>query len=118
MNRPSQERRKYPRVEKSVPLKVRGKEFDVVTETRNLSCAGAYCRVNKYFEPMTKVEIHLLLPFKKGEKVTTKKVTCRGVVVRVESQPGDDYFNIAIFFNEIQKKDIKAISEFVNSTAS
>ena len=90
-------------------------EFDVVTETRNLSCNGAYCRVNKYFEPMTKLAIHLLLPLKKGQKIMTKKISCQGVVVRVESQPGNDYFNIAVYFNEIDKKDARCISEYVGS---
>ena len=115
MNNPIQERRKYPRLEKNVPVKLSSEEFDVVTETRNLSCAGTYCRVNKYFEPMTKLKVHLLLPLKKGDKIATKKITCQGVVVRVESQPGNEFYNIAVYFNDIGKKDAKCVDEFVNS---
>ncbi len=116
MNYPSQDRRKFPRLSKNVPIKLCGDDYDVVTETRNLSCIGTYCQVDKYFEPMTKLEIHLLLPLKKKEKIVTKKVSCRGVVVRVESQPSNEKFHIAIFFNEIQKKDSKVISDFVDVT--
>ncbi len=112
------ERRKPPRIEKTVPLKLSSEEFDVVTETKNLSCAGAYCRVNKYFEPMSKLEVHLLLPFKKGEKTTIKRVSCKGVVVRVDSQPGNEYFNVAIFFNDIDKKNTKNLAEYINSALS
>ena len=115
---PIHERRRHPRLEKNIPLKLCGDEFDVVTETRNLSCSGAYCRVDKYFEPMTKLKIHLLLPLKKGQKGVTRKVSCQGVVVRVESQPGSEYFNIAIYFNEISKRDIKCIAEYISSTTT
>ena len=112
----SPERRKHPRLQKNIPLKLRSDTFDVVTETKNLSCVGAYCRVNKYFEPMTKLEIHLLLPLKKNDKTVVQKVSCHGVVVRVESQPGHDYFHIAIFFNDIAKKDTKIIADYIKSS--
>lgn len=108
------ERRKYPRIEKNIPVKISGEEFDIVTETRNLSCAGTYCQVNRYLEPMSKLRIHLLLPFRKANKVITKKVTCQGVVVRVEHQPGVENFNVAIYFNEIRARDAKTIAEYVN----
>lgn len=111
----AQERRRHPRLTKNIPLKLCGEQFDVVTETHNLSCSGVYCRVNKYFDPMTRFEIHLLLPFKKGAKVITKKVSCHGVVVRVESEPGNKFFNIAVFFNEIDKKNVLLITQYINS---
>ncbi len=109
------ERRKHPRIEKNIPVKISGEEFDIVTETRNLSCAGAYCQVNRYLEPMSKLKIHLLLPFRKAKKVVTKKVTCQGVVVRIEHQSGVESFNVAIYFNEIRARDAKTIAEYVNS---
>ena len=64
---------------------------------------------------MTKLKIHLLLPFKKHNKITTKKISCQGVIVRSESTPGDQYFNIAIYFNDIQQKDINCLNDYINS---
>jgi hypothetical protein len=115
-SKPFLERRKHPRVEKNVPLKLSWADADVVTETRNISCAGAYCRVSKYIEPMTRVEVTLLLPVKKGEKVTTKKVTCRGVVVRTENIPDGEEFYTAIFFSDIIPKDSRILAQFVENT--
>ena len=111
----SQERRRYPRLDNNVPLKISSDDFDVVTETQNLSCSGAYCRVDKYLEPMTRLKIHLLLPLKKHNKIVTKKISCQGVIVRSESVPGDKYFNIAIYFNDIQQKDINSLNDYINS---
>ena len=108
------DRRKHPRLDNNVPIKLSSDETDVVTETRNLSCAGAYCKVNKHFEPMTRIKIHLLLPLKRRSKTVTKKLSCDGIVVRSESVPGEDYFNVAIFFNQISPTDSKVIAEYIH----
>jgi len=110
----SQERRRSPRLEHTVPLKLSSGDIDIVTETSNLSSSGVYCRVSAYIEPMTKLKIHLLLPIKKNNRSSTKRISCQGVVVRAESVPEQNYFNAAIFFNDIQPKDIQAISDFVD----
>jgi hypothetical protein len=117
-SKPFLERRKHPRIEKNVPLKLSWADADVVTETRNISCAGAYCRVSKYIEPMTRVEVTLLLPVKKGEKVTTKKITCRGVVVRTENIPDGEEFYTAIFFSDILPKDSRILAQFVENAVT
>ena len=112
---PAPERRKFPRLDNNIPVKICSEEADVVTETLNLSAAGAYCKVNKYFEPMTKLQVLLLLPLRRRNKVVTKKVVCQGVVVRTEAITGGEYYNIAIYFNEIQKKDSATISEYITA---
>jgi len=112
---PASERRQYPRLKKNVPVKLCSGDFDVVTETYNVSCNGAYCRVDKYLEPMTKLKIHLLLSIKKGNRTLTKKISCQGVVVRTESQPDNTHFNIAIYFNEIAKKDSQYLADYVQT---
>ena len=115
LNSQSSERRRHPRVKHNVPLKISSDEIDLVTDTHNLSCSGAYCQVSRNIEPMTKLKIHLLLPFKKKEKIVTKKITCEGVVVRSESVSGENRYNIAIFFNDLSRKDNQTLSEYIHS---
>ncbi len=111
----NQERRSYPRIEKDIPLKIRSGEYDIVTKTKNICSAGAYCSVSRYLEPLTKLKIVLLLPLQKDKKIITKKVECEGVVVRVEGPfPGPKHYDIAIFFSDINKSEIKKISEYVD----
>ena len=107
------ERRRNPRVDHIIPLRISSDDVEIVTETQNLSCSGVYCRSNKFIEPMTKLKIHLLLPFKKNKRTTTKKISCQGVVVRSEAVANTEHFNVAIFFNDISPKDIQTISDFV-----
>jgi len=109
------ERRKHPRLEGNIPVKICSDDCDLVTETANLSRSGSYCKVDKYIEPMTKLKIHLLIPLKKGQKIITKKVSCDGVVVRTESVPGQPYYNVAIYFNDITGKDADYITDYVKT---
>ena len=109
----TREKRRSPRVESNIPLKISSEDFDIVTESKNLSSSGAYCTVDRYLEPMTKLKIHLLLPFKKKDKIIAKKISCSGVVVRTQANPEGKNFNTAIYFNEIEEKNRKIIAEHV-----
>ena len=109
------ERRKDIRVDCQVPLKICQEDGDIVTETGNISRSGAYCRVNRYIEPMTKLQTHLLLPIKKSNgKTVTKKISCQGIIVRTEQQEVDGKYKIAIFFNDINQRDSEVISEYIH----
>ena len=115
VNHSIQERRRYTRLDNNIPLKIRSDDFDIVTETKNLSSSGAYCRINKYLEPMTKLKIVLLLPLRRRNRLTTKKISCQGIIVRTESIPGDQYFNVAIYFSDIPQKDVNCLNDYINS---
>ena len=111
----SQEKRRYPRLEHNIPVKISSDHGDILTETKNLSCSGAFCRVSQRLEPMTKLKVHLLLPLRKSNKLTTKKITCQAVVVRAEAVAGEDYYDTAIYFSDIAPKDSRTINEFIES---
>ena len=112
------ERRKNLRARKNIPLKLADTGFDVITETVDISSSGAYCRVTRNLPPMSKIEVVLLVPGKDDE-AETKKIRCKGVVVRVEPAIIKDadraHYNIAIFFTDISKKDQKTVEDYVAS---
>ena len=111
----SHEKRRHPRLESKIPVKISSDHGDILTETRNLSCSGAFCRVAQRLEPMTKLKVYLLLPLRNKDKVITKKISCQGVIVRVQAQEEGNYYDTAIFFSDIAPKDARTISEFVES---
>ncbi len=112
------DRRRDPRFFGSIALKISCEDFDLVTETKNLSRSGAYCRVTQYIEPMTKLKVQFLLPFKRKDKTVTKNVSCGAVIVRTESEPSNGAYNVAIFFNDIQTRDAELLAEYVGSMMS
>ena len=111
----SQEKRRHLRLEYNIPVKISSDAGDILTETKNLSCSGAFCRMTQRLEPMVRLKILLFLPLSKNDKVRSKKITCQGVVVRTQAAAGEDYYDTAIFFNDIAPKDSRTINEFVES---
>lgn len=113
---PSQDRRQHPRLENNIPIKIFTDDGDIVTETANISRSGIYCKVDKFINPMTKLKISLLIPLRKNGKSTTKKITCEGAVVRSEEAEDEkEAYNVAIFFQDISRRDADHIADYVDS---
>lgn len=106
------ERRQYPRVKKELPLSIAANGYDFITATQNISCLGAYCRVDKYIPPFTKIAVKLTLPMANNRK-SNCDVECKGVIVRTEDE-NTGGFNIAIFFNEIRDNERQKISQYIS----
>lgn len=113
-----EERRKHQRAKKHLPLKIADKTFDIITETADVSSAGIYCRVTRLLPLMSKIEVVLLVPTKSNGK-QTKKIRCKGVIVRTEPIILRDtekaHYNIAIFFTQISGRDQKVLESYLNS---
>lgn len=110
------ERRKHTRMKTNIAVKLCRDEWgDIVAETENISRAGALCRINRYIDPMTKLKIHILLPFKRNGNNKSKAICCEGIVVRSEPALKNGYYSIAIFFSEIAQRDAETIEEYVSA---
>ena len=112
-----EERRKHIRAKRRIPLKIADKNFDIITDTADISTSGTYCRVTRLLPLMSKIEVVLLVPVK-GNENQTKKIKCKGVVVRAEpiilKNTDKAHYNVAIFFTEVPKKDQKLLEAYVN----
>lgn len=111
-----QEKRKHPRLKEKLPFEIGCDSTVVATETKNISCSGAYCAINKTFPPMSKVKISMAIPNKKGGKIVSKKIICEGVILRCTPPEKDDPplgSNAAIMFTEISEKDKEVIADYI-----
>jgi len=107
----AQERRLHPRLDHKLPLNLAVNGYDFSTSTHNISCVGAYCHLDKYMPPFTKISVKLSMPHK-GQAHKNTIVECKGVVVRSEDEVKGG-FNIAIFFNEMRDEQRKKISAYI-----
>lgn len=108
------ERRTNPRIDHELPVYLTVNGYDFATTTENVSCTGAYCRINKYVPPFTKLAIKMTLPVLSQGKKEKLNVACKGVIVRSEDGNKKNSFNIAIFFNEIKDNQRKKISQYIS----
>ncbi len=109
------ERRKYPRLDKNLPIKAFGETFDFFTETMNIGAGGVLCYLEKPIPVATKLKITLVLPATKKEK--EMRIDCDGMVVRVQENlkiSGKNRYYIAIMFSDIKPEDREKIARFVS----
>lgn len=106
------ERRLHPRLDHELPIGLAVDGYDFSTSTRNISCVGAYCHLDKYMPPFTKISVKLNLPGKDGSGKNTI-VECKGVVVRSEDEAHGG-FNLAIFFNGMRNDQRKKIAQYIS----
>ncbi|MDP8230114.1 MAG: PilZ domain-containing protein [Candidatus Gorgyraea atricola] len=111
-----EERRKHQRAKRQIPLKIADKGFDVITETADISSSGINCRITRLLPLMSKIVVVLLVPTKQNGS-HTRKIRCKGVVVRSDPVILQDvekaHYNVAIFFTDISKKDQKIIDAYM-----
>lgn len=107
------ERRQYPRIEQKLPLKIAVNGYDFATSTENVSCLGAYCHLDKYIPPFTKISVMVSLPVTAKGATKRINVECKGVVVRSDDEKKGG-FNIAVFFNEIKDTQKKKIAQYIS----
>lgn len=110
------EKRQCPRVEKILPIKLSVSDFDVLTETTNISASGTYFPVGKPLELMAKLNAVLLIPITKNRNRTIKKISCTGVIVRCEiAEESAKYpYRAAMYFSDLCDRDRKILRTFVN----
>ncbi|MBN1587762.1 MAG: PilZ domain-containing protein [Candidatus Omnitrophica bacterium] len=110
----SSERRRYPRIESQLELKLVNGGADIFATSVNISRSGVLCVVNQELTLMTKYRIAIELPFGSGDKASRKWIKCEGVVVRVQTaEPGS--WHIAIFFSDMKESDSKLLREYVDT---
>lgn len=112
------ERRSAPRVNKTLPLKLTHNDYDILTETKNISANGAYFSSSQPLELMTKLNVVLLIPLKKTRTKIIQKINCCGVIVRQERTKENDPkfpYRIAMYFSELKDQDKKVLNCYVNS---
>ena len=106
------ERRQAPRVDERVTVAISSDGQAIQAETENLSTSGAYCVLDRFIAPMTKLELAFELP--NGARRT--RIQGTGVVVRVEpriNERAQSQYYVAIFFSEMSERHRAAISKFV-----
>lgn len=109
---PASERRRAPRIPERVAVSISDAGTELKTETKNLSASGAYCMLDRFIAPMSKLQLRFDLA--NGSRRVA--VRCAGVVVRIEpviANTERGRYNVAIFFTELSERHRAAIGRFV-----
>lgn len=117
--RSSMERRKRPRADARLSMRVEGAhEADsaqIVTESQNISASGVYCTSSHYLAPLSKVALTIVLPKLPGGRGAKELIKCNGIVVRCDStaKKADRSYELACMFSGLDESRRRLIEEFV-----
>ena len=105
-----EERRRYPRSKRGIPVVTDASGPGVLNHIDNISGNGILCHTVKPVPLMTRMSIVIEIP-----KPKTRRVECEGIVVRCDPhEHGDDNFEIAIIFTKISEEDHQAVVDYVH----
>ena len=107
------ERRSTPRVAERVSFAITEGQVVLQAESIDLSATGAYCTLERFIAPMTKLQLDYELP----DGSRRVRICCTGVVVRTEpvvASPDKGRYHVAIFFTDLNERDRSAIERFVH----
>ena len=116
-NREKIEDRNHPRFILMLPLEISADDFHIETKTKNISCAGVYCEVDRFIPKETKIKISMKISLTIDQQRVKKKINCPGRVVRIDppKQQKDASYNVAIEFSKIDKADKDILLKFIQS---
>jgi len=111
------ERRQAQRVEANLAVTIKGGPAEAKGRALNISTNGIYFESPHFMEPLTKVQLELLVP-DAGSSKRELTVTCNGVVVRVEPErkdPSVSNYNVAIFFTFVPDASQKILDRYIRA---
>lgn len=111
------ERRGYPRFITNLPLEISSEEFQLTTETKNISCVGILCQVARFIPVKTKLKIKIKLPMVVHQRKIEKEFSFKAEVSRIEpsqkKKNAENYY-LGIAFSDISEHEKNLLLQFIH----
>jgi len=116
------DRRTHQRLDAEFAVQVADREGvlpqgTIVSQSRNISLGGIYCRVNHHIPVLTKLQLTLLLPFRgKKKEIKTQLVKVDAIVVRAtpeKPEPSRSEYEIACAFLGIEDEARRSLVRYI-----
>ena len=110
------ENRNHPRFILMLPLEIRSADFSLETQTKNISCSGLFCDVDRFIPRETEIKVSMKLSLKIDEHIVRKTINCPAKVVRIDppNPRGDINYNIGVEFSSIREADRELLSKYIH----
>ncbi len=109
------ERRSHQRFHINSPLEIKGNDFQIMSEMKNISVGGVFCRSDRYIPVKTKLKVTMELPGQSHRKRQIREFTCPAEVSRIDPPQarGIRDYNLGIEFLSLAEQDRDLILRFV-----
>jgi hypothetical protein len=107
--------RKHPRFILVVPLQISTEDFTINTTSKNISCAGVFCYVDRFIPINTKLDISMKLAHIVDGQKAQKTIKCKARVVRIDSSESRESGScrVGIAFDSIEGQDREILIKYI-----
>lgn len=107
--------RTHPRFILILPLQISTEDFTLDTTSKNISCSGVFCYVDRFIPLDSKVNVSMRLAYFVDGLKAQRTVKCKAKIVRIDS-PSDKVngsYRVGIAFEEIAGEDREALKAYI-----
>ena len=101
------ERRKTPRAKADFRVEIAYQNSRIIADTTNISASGIYCQIDHSIPLFREIGISIKVPG------IAETIECSGAIVRCEKVPGNERYNLAIFFEDLSIENKSRLSGYV-----
>lgn len=111
------ENRRHPRFILMLPLEINAGEFSFETSTKNISCSGLYCEVDRFIPQETEITVSMKIGLIVDSRKVKKTINCPARVVRIDppNPCRNISYNIGIEFSSIEESDKDLLLKYIHS---
>ncbi|MFH1093039.1 MAG: PilZ domain-containing protein [Candidatus Omnitrophota bacterium] len=110
------ENRKHPRFILMMPLEISSGDLCLQTQTKNVSCSGLCCEVDRFIPKKTKIKVSMKISFTIDECKVNKTINCPARVVRIDppNPRRNGNYNIGIEFSSLGEADKDLLLKYIH----
>ncbi len=99
-----------------LPLEISSGDFSLQTETKNVSCSGLYCEVDRFIPKETEVKVSMKIALTIDTRKVKKIINCPAKVVCIDppNPRGNINYNIGLEFSNIEESDRDLLSKYIH----
>lgn len=110
------ENRRHPRFILMLPLEISSGDFSLETQTKNISCSGLYCKVDRFIPKETEIKVSMKISFTIDDHKVKKTINCLAKVVRIDppNPLRNANYNIGIAFSSLRTDDKDILLKYIH----
>ena len=109
------ENRRHPRFILMLSLEISFGDYCLETKTKNVSCSGLYCEVDRFIPKETEIKVKMKISLMINQRKVKKIINCLARVVHIDppNPQRNIIYNIGIEFSSLKEADKDLLLKYI-----
>ncbi|MBU1044104.1 MAG: PilZ domain-containing protein [Candidatus Omnitrophica bacterium] len=107
--------RQHPRFIVVLPLQISTEDFTLKTTSKNISCSGVFCYVDRFIPIDTDINVSMRIFNNSDGQKAQRTVKCKAKIVRIETLKNreNETYRVGIAFGAIEGNDLATLKKYI-----